>query len=260
VLLHVARERSPGMHGLSSPLRNCDISVHGMGDGRRRAITRAHLSHVSHGHEERRYYSCSDHMIHGSARNADDYFRTALAAAFLAGALDDTIVIAPRFAANNVGTSCQDTLAPNELNWHCEPHPDDWRYGGTAVSHEALNAFDVIDETLRNLAHKDIFPNLRVIVVAGHSGGGSFIARYQAVNAVHEALGVPITYLPANAASYLYLDALRPTAAAYPVAAGPPGFVPPPPADPFVQFRGATIQTWPRPTLLVNSKTCGGAG
>jgi len=188
-------------------------------------------------------------MIHGSARNADDYFRTALAAAFLAGALDDTVVIAPRFAANNVGTGCQDTLAPNELNWHCAPHPDDWRYGGMAVGHDAINAFDVIDETLRHLAHKDIFPNLRVIVVAGHPGGGTFIARYQAVNAVHEALGVPLTYLPANAASYLYLDALRPTAAAYPVAAGPPGFVPPPPAEPFVPFRGATtcgaFDTWP---------------
>src|SRR5690349_15851606 len=36
-------------------------------------------------------------MIHGSARDADNYFRTALAAAFLAGALDDSIVIAPRF-------------------------------------------------------------------------------------------------------------------------------------------------------------------
>ena len=34
-------------------------------------------------------------MVHGTNRNADHYFATATAAAFLAGALDDTIVIAP---------------------------------------------------------------------------------------------------------------------------------------------------------------------
>ena len=74
-------------------------------------------------------------VVHGSARDPDNYFRSALAAAFLSGALDDTLVIAPRFAANNAGTTCQDAIAPNELNWYCEPHPEDWRYGGTAVGH-----------------------------------------------------------------------------------------------------------------------------
>src|SRR5580700_5858602 len=40
-------------------------------------------------------------MVHGANRDADGYFRTALAAAFLAGALNDTVVIAHRFAAND---------------------------------------------------------------------------------------------------------------------------------------------------------------
>jgi hypothetical protein len=34
--------------------------------------------------------------VHGGGRNANDYFNTAMAAAFLAGALDDTIIVAPR--------------------------------------------------------------------------------------------------------------------------------------------------------------------
>jgi pimeloyl-ACP methyl ester carboxylesterase len=38
-------------------------------------------------------------MVHGAGRNADHYFETAMAAAFLAGALENTVVIAPRFAA-----------------------------------------------------------------------------------------------------------------------------------------------------------------
>src|SRR3954466_14787476 len=48
-------------------------------------------------------------MVHGAGRNADHYFETAMAAAFLAGALDNTIVLAPRFAARD------DTVKANEI-------------------------------------------------------------------------------------------------------------------------------------------------
>src|ERR1700686_1666671 len=67
-------------------------------------------------------------VVHGAGRNADDYFRTGVAAAFLAGALDNTIVIAPRFASKDRG--CNDTLAANEASWSCGG--DSWRSGGVA--------------------------------------------------------------------------------------------------------------------------------
>ena len=38
-------------------------------------------------------------MVHGAGRNADHYFETSTGAAFFAGALNNTIVLAPRFAA-----------------------------------------------------------------------------------------------------------------------------------------------------------------
>src|SRR6476659_6236387 len=38
-------------------------------------------------------------MVHGTNRNADHYFATATAAAFLAGAVDDAVVIAPHLIA-----------------------------------------------------------------------------------------------------------------------------------------------------------------
>ena len=38
-------------------------------------------------------------MVHGTGRNADHYFETSMAAAFLAGALENTIVIAPHLIA-----------------------------------------------------------------------------------------------------------------------------------------------------------------
>src|SRR5579871_1473569 len=69
-------------------------------------------------------------LVHGAGRDADNYFRTATAAAFLAGALEDTIVIAPRFASND-GRGCRDALAPGEVNWSC--NGDSWRSGGTSM-------------------------------------------------------------------------------------------------------------------------------
>jgi hypothetical protein len=145
--------------------------------------------------------------IHGGGRNADNYFRSSVAAGFLADALDDTIIVSPRFAAND-GGNCEDALAPNELNWPCSGN--NWGRGGAAVGNAELTSYDLADEILRRLARKDIFPNLKTIVFAGHSAGGGFTTRYEMANQVHDTLGVPVTYVVANTSSYTYLDANRP--------------------------------------------------
>jgi pimeloyl-ACP methyl ester carboxylesterase len=148
-------------------------------------------------------------LVHGAGRDADNYFRTAVAAAFLAGALDDTIVISPRFASNT-GGGCADKLDSNEVNWPCGG--DSWRSGGVAVTNKELTSYDFADEILRKVANKSVFPNLRAIVIAGHSAGGQFVTRYEMANKVHDSLGVPVTYVVSNPSSYAYPDALRPTA------------------------------------------------
>src|SRR5262249_45194619 len=61
-------------------------------------------------------------MVHGAGRNADHYFETSTAAGFLAGALDNTIILAPRYAASN------DTVAQNEIKW--PEGGNSWRSGG----------------------------------------------------------------------------------------------------------------------------------
>jgi pimeloyl-ACP methyl ester carboxylesterase len=146
-------------------------------------------------------------LVHGAGRDADSYFRTATAAAFLADALDDTIVVAPRFASRTGG--CQDTLAANEVNWPCTG--DSWRSGGVSVSNKELTSYDFADELLRKLANKKVFPNLKTIVVAGHSAGGQFVTRYEMSNRIHDSLGVSVLYVVANPSSYAYPDAMRPT-------------------------------------------------
>lgn len=152
-------------------------------------------------------------MVHGTNRNADHYFATATAAAFLAGAIDDTVVISPRIASNSQargrGTGgCNDVLDVNEVNWSCGG--DSWRSGGNSTSNPELTSFDFVDQILRKLANKSVFPNLKAIVVAGHSAGGQFVARYQMANKVHDTLGVAISYVVANPSSYAWPDATRP--------------------------------------------------
>jgi pimeloyl-ACP methyl ester carboxylesterase len=116
-------------------------------------------------------------FVHGINRDADNHFRTVLAAAFLAGALNNTVIVSPRFASNSSAPGNQigdrrDALAPDEANWICETRrADSWRSGGGEVGNDKLTSFDFMDEIIRRLPRKDVFPNLKSIVVAGHSAG-----------------------------------------------------------------------------------------
>jgi pimeloyl-ACP methyl ester carboxylesterase len=142
-------------------------------------------------------------MVHGADRNADHYFATATAAGFLAGALGNTIIIAPHFIAGS------DKPEANEVLW--PSGGDSWRSGGASPSNPTLSSFDVADEILRKLANKKTFPNLTHIVVTGHSAGGQFATRYEMSNKVDGTLGgVTVSYVVANPSSYAWPASFRP--------------------------------------------------
>lgn len=145
-------------------------------------------------------------IVHGAGRDSDNYFRTGMAATFLANALDNTIVISPRFASNN--GNCRDTLAINEANWPCGG--DSWRSGGVAIGAANLTSYDFMDAIVRAITRKENFPNLKSIVISGHSAGGQFATRYGMANQIHDSAAVPITYVVSNPSSYSYLDPERP--------------------------------------------------
>ncbi len=139
-------------------------------------------------------------MVHGALRNADHYFRTATAAGFLDGALGDTLIIAPAF--HSAAAPCADTLAPHEVSWSCQC--DSWRSGGAAASDPDLTSFDLVDALLRRLADKSLFPNLKTVVIAGHSAGGQFVSRYEMSSRVADTVGVKVRYVIANPSSYAW--------------------------------------------------------
>jgi pimeloyl-ACP methyl ester carboxylesterase len=161
-------------------------------------------------------------MVHGALRNADHYFETATAAGFLASALENTIIIAPRFAAG------RDTVAPNEVIW--PEGRNSWRSGGTAPANPTLSSFDFLDEIVRRLADKKTFPNLSKIVITGHSAGGQVTTRYEMTSKVFGLPGVSISYAVADPSSYAWPASVRPLpvgdanpADAYKEALGPDG-------------------------------------
>lgn len=185
-------------------------------------------------------------VVHGAGRDADNYYRSALAGAFLAGTLQTALVIAPRLASN--AGNCRDSLAQHEISWNCNT----WRSGGPGVSDSAVTSFDFLDAILRNLARRDVFPNLAGIVVTGHSAGGQVTNRYGMSSKVHDALGVPVQYVVANPSSYAWPSDERPTGpAAWSLQAGAPGYVSavPPNAPAFRSLgdgRGCTAYNdWP---------------
>jgi pimeloyl-ACP methyl ester carboxylesterase len=159
-------------------------------------------------------------VIHGSGRDAEHAFGAAVEAAKLARTFDDTIILAPRFSSNDGGL-CNDVLEEHETNWGCEAN-NGWQAGGTAADNDRLSTFDVVDRVLEQLARKDLFPNLSVIVVAGHSAGGQFVTRYSMANQVHgsisRAVKAGVKYVVASPSSYAYPDSERPASHGSPAA------------------------------------------
>lgn len=134
-------------------------------------------------------------VVHGDARNADEYFAFARAAADLAGS--DALILAPRFV-----TEDDDGRAATDLTWT----DDTWKDGATPVLRDAVSSFEVMDRLLATLARPEAAP--RDIVIVGHSAGGQFVQRYAA--AARLPAGPHVRFVVANPSSYVYLDDRRP--------------------------------------------------
>ncbi|MHC2103718.1 alpha/beta hydrolase [Methylobacterium sp. CM6246] len=148
-------------------------------------------------------------VIHGWPRRDLRSGEYAVARAGMAA--DDALVITPQFLIQ--ADIAAHHLPDTTLRWG----PNDWAIGRDAAAPASISSFDVLDAILDRLADRQTFPNLRKVVVAGHSAGGRFVQRYAAVGhgqAPLRTAGVHIRYVVANPSDYLYFDAARPFAPA----------------------------------------------
>jgi pimeloyl-ACP methyl ester carboxylesterase len=146
-------------------------------------------------------------VFHGKLRDADVYNQSGLKAIQSAGdAGRGTLLITPQFLAQVDIDRYR--LPSTVLRWA----PEAWMGGDDALG-VPISSFAAIDAILARLADRTIFPNLKTVVLAGHSGGGQVVQRYAVVGRGAEALtrnGVHVRYVIANPSSYVYFSPDRP--------------------------------------------------
>lgn len=145
-------------------------------------------------------------VVHGVLRDADYYYDTGLIAASAAGKLDRTLVIAPQFVewSELAGHS----LAPGTLWWTGR-----WPGGSDAIGPAPISSYDVFDAMIERLADPRHFPNVREIVLAGHSAGGQIVQRYAVAGKAPQldpGPHVPVHLIVSNPSSYFYFTDWRP--------------------------------------------------
>ncbi|VIO81529.1 alpha/beta hydrolase [Bradyrhizobium ivorense] len=147
-------------------------------------------------------------VLHGVLRNADDYFRAALSAQAAAGeAGKTTLMIAPQFLIEPDVDAFK--LPADMLRWSLYG----WQGGEPALAPDPASSFDALDAILARLGDKKLFPNLKQVVVFGHSGGGQVVQRYAIATKGDQALireGIGVRFVVANPSSYAYFTKQRP--------------------------------------------------
>jgi hypothetical protein len=75
-----------------------------------------------------------------------------------------------------------------------------------------VSSFAALDQLITTASSRSLFPNLRRIVVVGHSAGGQFVNRYAAASGIVDAAngdGLQFRFIVADPSSYLYFDEVR---------------------------------------------------
>ena len=139
--------------------------------------------------------------VHGSERNAMTYFNSVSSLAQRLGQGDKTLVIAPHFKIST------DPLLPGELIWDEEG----WIRGDEAINNQLVSSFELLDFLVGQLGNKTLFPNLKNVVLTGHSAGGQLVQRYAAGSGIDQQMDyIHFRYVVTNPGSYLYLSKRRP--------------------------------------------------
>lgn len=140
-------------------------------------------------------------VIHGVARNADEYFDYIVKAAEMEQATDKTLILAPHFKIDS------DPREADELFW-----TDSWKFGDKSADSNnqvGISSYQVIDEILESLWASGRFPSVKQITIAGHSAGGQFVTRYAAGSPFPDRHPMVLSYVVANPSSYLYFSPKR---------------------------------------------------
>lgn len=142
-------------------------------------------------------------VIHGKERNAKSYFEAVNRLATEEDRQKDTLVIALQFLTR--ADVAANKLPGHVLFWD----RDGWKNGLKALNGSRLSSFEVLDRVLKRLIDQN--PNLRQIVIAGHSAGAQFVQKHASGRRLDTGgWKGQLRYVITNAGSYMYLTSERP--------------------------------------------------
>lgn len=146
-------------------------------------------------------------IVHGRLRNAQTYLQSGIDAAKHAGVGGNTLVIAPQFL--NQSDVKRNHLGDQVLQWK----GNDWMAGDPSTGPGHISSYAALDQIIKHLGNRTLFPALKEIVIAGHSGGGQVVQRFALTGHDHpllQAEGISLRYVVANPSSYAYFSPQRP--------------------------------------------------
>lgn len=138
-------------------------------------------------------------VVHGALRNGHEYFDDTVKAAKKFNVQNKTLVIAPTFR------KVTDEREVGELYWG-RNWRHKWKYGFDSQDQDHVSSFIVLDKLILKINNSNNFPNLKTIVVTGHSAGGQFTQRYAIASKIRLLINTHIRFVPSNPSSYMYLD------------------------------------------------------
>ena len=143
-------------------------------------------------------------VIHGNARDPDNYFLSGLSAVTQGGVSGSTVVVAPYFQ------TADDAPESDEPFWSSPG----WKRGNLSRPEgpsPRVSSYAAIDRIVEKFLDAALFPAIRDVVVTGHSAGGQVVHRYAASSTAQDEGrdGVVFRYVVANPSTYLYLGPER---------------------------------------------------
>lgn len=143
--------------------------------------------------------------IQGHKRDAKTRALAVMKVAHMHGAADRVLIISPHFKGN----SDMNTVGFGEFVWS----DNGWKQGNNSLKYDntsRISSFAALDRLLTELITCGNFPNVRKIIITGHSAGGQFAQRYALTSKiVNDFPRMRFSFLVMNPSSYTYLNKYR---------------------------------------------------
>lgn len=139
--------------------------------------------------------------LQGVKREAETRVKAVMKAARSRNFAKKILVISPYFKIDT------DEKSNGEMFWTKEG----WKQGDDSKDSSRRSSFAVVDTIIKRILKRNIFPNVKKIIVTGHSAGGQFTQRYALTTGLPELYpSIDFTFVVMNPSSYAYLNNYRP--------------------------------------------------